>query len=56
MEAILDQFSYMFEDIGEVKLPPRPVAQNQRHIPMHMLEPLKEKLEEFVWESVLRGP
>ena len=65
MCAILDQFKDMFSGIGEIKLDPieiymkegaRPVAQKQRPIPIHMMEPLKEKLDEFVREGVLEGP
>ena len=65
MSDILDQFKGMFSGIGEIKLPPieiymkegaRPVAQKQRPIPIHMMEPLKEKLDEFVREGVLEGP
>ena len=65
MEAVLYQFRDMFDGIGEIKLPPieifmkegaRPVAQKQRPIPIHLMEPLREKLEMFVREGVLEGP
>ena len=65
MSDILDQFKDMFSGIGDIKLPPieiymkegaRPVAQKQRLIPIHMMEPLKEKLDEFMQEGVLEGP
>ena len=64
MSAIRDQFKDMFSCIGEIKLPlieiymmegAKPVAQKQRPISIHMMEPLKEKLEEFVQEEVLEG-
>ena len=54
----------MFSCIGEIKLPlieiymmegAKPVAQKQRPISIHMMEPFKEKLEEFVQEEVLEG-
>ena len=48
-----------------MKLPPiriymkegaRPVVQKQGPIPVHLMQPLKEKLEEFVQEGVIEGP
>ena len=64
MSAIRDQFKDMFSCIGEIKLPlieiymmegAKPVAQKQRPISIHMMEPLKEKLVEFVQEEVLES-
>jgi hypothetical protein len=60
MSAILEQFQDMFCGIGVIKLPPieiymkegaRPVAQKQRPVPIHLMEPLKEKLDEVSWRA-----
>ena len=34
----------------------KPVAQKQRPIPVHMMDPLKEKIDEFLKAGVLEGP
>ena len=65
MDTILDQFTGLFDGIGEIKLPPieiymkkgpRPKAQKQRTIPIHLMEPLREKLEEFLKAGIIEGP
>ena len=65
MEIIKEQFADIFEGIGEAKVPPihvyidknaKPIAQKQRPIPINMMEPLKQKLDEFVAAGIIEGP
>ena len=65
MDAILVQFKELFSGIGVVKIPPiqiymkegaQPVAQRQRPVPVHLMKPLREKLDEFLKEGVIEGP
>ena len=65
MEALVKEYKDLFEGIGLAKVPPihihmekdaRPVTQKQRPVPVHMLEPLQKKLDEFVDAGVIEGP
>ena len=61
----LDQFKALFDGIGEIKLHPieiymnegaRLIAQKQRTICIHLMEPLREKLDEFLKAGIIEGP
>ena len=65
MDAIFVQFQELFSGIGVAKIPPiqiymkegaQPVAQKQRPVPVHMMKPLRKKLDEFLEEGVIEGP
>ena len=65
MDAILEQFQELFSRIGVAKIPPiqiylkegaQPVAQKQRPVPVHMMKPLRKKLDEFLEAGVIEGP
>ena len=65
MNAILEQFQELFSGTGVAKIPPiqiylkegaQPVAQKQRPVPVHMMQPLRKKLDEFLEAGVIEGP
>ena len=64
MNAILEQFQELFSGTGVAKIPPiqiylkegaQPVAQKQRPVPVHMMQPLRKKLDEILEAGVIEG-
>ena len=65
MKVLVDKFPELFEGIGQAKVSPvhisikeniHPVTQKQRPVPIHLLQPLQDKLDAFVKEGVIDGP
>ena len=65
MVLLLDKYQNMFEGIGQAKVAPihievdqgtKPVTQKLRQVPIHLMEPLKLQLDQFVKAGVIEGP
>jgi hypothetical protein len=65
MVILMDKYQDMFEGIGQAKVAPihievaqgtKPVTLKQRQVPIHLMEPLKQQLDQFVAEGVIVGP
>ena len=65
MEVLIKEYKMLFKGIGKAKIDPihiytkkgrEPVAQRQRPVARHYLEPLKKHLEELLEGDVIEGP
>ena len=65
MESLIKEYSMLFKGIGKAKIEPihiytkkgrEPVAQRQRPVARHYMEPLKKHLEELLQGDVIEGP
>ena len=65
MAILLDKYQDMFKGIGQARVAPihievvqgtKPVTQRQGQVPIHLMEPLKQQLDQFVAEGVIEGP
>ena len=65
IEALEEEFQSLFQGIGKAKIDPihiytkkgrKPVAQRQRPVAIHYMEPLRKHLDELLQNDVIEGP